>query len=104
MRPNRRKFGIGTIIWTLTVLCPVIIFLIDGNIFSAIASTTLWVIGQAVLYKRYYVGVKPKYPLGVGNQDDIYFPRSNIPRPVYLDERERKKKKIAQQENSELDH
>ncbi len=60
-------------------------------------------IGQAVLYKRYYVGVKPRYPLGVADQDDIYFPRFNIPRPLYLDERERKRKEIEQQEKTEQD-
>jgi len=39
--------------------------------------------------------------MGVADQDDIYFPRFNIPRPLYLDERERKKKAIAQQEYPE---
>jgi hypothetical protein len=73
------------------------------SIVGAIGSASIWAIGQAVLYKRYYVGVKPRYPLGVADQDDIYFPRFNIPRPLYLDERERKKREIARQEYPERD-
>ncbi len=113
MSPNRRKFWVASIILALTFLSTAILFFIDAftsttlwSFVQAIGSTLVWAIGQAVLYKRYYVGVKPRYPLGVADQDDIYFPRFNIPRPLYLDERkrkerERKMKEIAQQEKSE---
>ena len=102
MGVNRGKFWVSSFFWTLIVLSPVIFIVIDAfetssmwSMASAFASTSFWAIGQAVLYKQYYVGVKPRYPLGVADQDDIYFPRFNIPRPLYLDERERKKKEIA---------
>ncbi len=110
MGVNRRKFWISSLFWTVTVLSPAIFFVIDAfettsywAIVSAFGSTSLWAIGQAVLYKRYYVGIKPRYPLGVADQDDIYFPRFNIPRPLYLDERERKRKEFARKEKTELD-
>ena len=115
MTPQHRKFWISSFFWSLIILSTVPFYVLDAietnsiwYIFSALGSTSLWAIGQAVLYKQYYVGVKPRYPLGVADQDDIYFPRFNIPRPLYLDERKRrerdeKMKKIARQERSELD-
>ncbi len=47
---------------------------------------------HSLLYHRYYLGTKAKYPLEGADPNDIYFPRFNIPRPLYLDERERKRK------------
>lgn len=62
-------------------------------------SVFLWLIGEGVIYKRYWVGVKPRYPLGVADQDDVYFPRFNIPRPLYLDERKRREREESKIEN-----
>ena len=115
MGANRRKFWVASIILAITFLSTAILLFIDAftstimwSFVQAIGSTLVWAIGQAVLYKIYYVGVKPRYPLGVADQDDIYFPRFMVPRPLYLDEikrreMERKKKELSQQENSDQD-
>lgn len=94
MNPKRRKFWVSSLLW-LIFLGPAIIYLVAGNLLITIVSFTWWLVGQAVIYKRYYVGVKPHYPLGVADQDDTYFPRFDIPRPLYLDEIKRKEREEA---------
>jgi len=41
-----------------------------------------------LLYKHVYKGEKPKYPLvPPKGRADVYFPRTDIPRPIYEDVR-----------------
>lgn len=47
-----------------------------------------YVLASCYLYKRFIKGARPKYPLGIWDPDDVYFPRFNIPRPIYRDFRE----------------
>jgi len=42
-----------------------------------------------LLYRHVYKGEKPKYPLvPPEGQADVYFPRTDIPRPIYEDVRQ----------------
>ena len=63
--------------YIIPVFNPVVILLLLIYIFSS-----------AILYQRYILGRKPEYPYGVYDPDDISFPRSNLPRPIYKDIRE----------------
>lgn len=89
MKPDKTKFYVFSLVW-LIFLGPTIVFIIERNGLVIVASFLWWFVGQAVLYKIYFVGVKPQYPLGVTDEDDVYFPRFDIPRPLYLDEIKRK--------------
>ena len=48
----------------------------------------IYIISSTILYRRYIQNRKPEYPLGVYDPDDLSFPRSNLPRPIYKDMRE----------------
>ncbi len=99
MNPNRLKFIVYSIMLAFVILVPAILMLIDTDILAVFALLPMWAIGQGILYKRFYLGVKPRYPMGATDPDDIYFPRSNIPRPIYLDERKRKAAMRNKREN-----
>lgn len=61
-----------------------------------IIAVTFGIIGLDVywFYLRYYRHRKPRYPLvPPEGKGDVYFPRTNIPRPVYQDFRQMKEKK-----------
>jgi hypothetical protein len=49
---------------------------------------SIYAVGVLYLYKRFIKGVKSRYPLAFPGEPDAYFPRFNIPRPIYLDVRE----------------
>ena len=47
-----------------------------------------YITSSVILYRRYILNRKPEYPYGVYDPDDLSFPRSNLPRPIYKDIRE----------------
>lgn len=79
----------------------VFIYLVNGVLVVLIFSFLLWLIGQGVLYIVYFIGVRPRYLLGVADQDDVYFPRFDILRLLYMDEIKRKEKGESRKELEE---
>lgn len=64
-------------------------FIISNVYYPAITYIGVYLFTSYFLYLRYTKGVRPKYPLASPVKDqDIYFPRTNIPRPIYQDYRE----------------
>ena len=51
----------------------------------AVFYVAIYAVGVLYIYKRLIKKVKSHYPLAYPNEPDVYFPRSNIPRPIYLD-------------------
>ena len=100
--PKRLKFILGSILNLFMFLAPGVVIIFDPEkalhhrLLAVLFSSTFWTLGEAVLYKIYWKRVRPGYPLGVADPDDIYFPRFNIPRPLYLDERKRKQIEATQ--------
>ena len=92
MKPNKTKFMAASTALVFLFLIPGLVLSLEGDILILTATLTLWTISHSLLYQRYYLGTQAKYPLGVADPDALYFPRFNIPRPLYLDERERKRK------------
>ena len=69
----------------VTITAPLII----DNLYLGITYIVFYLFASSLLYFRYVKGVKPKYPLASPVKDqDVYFPRTNIPRPIYRDYRE----------------
>jgi len=48
----------------------------------------VYIFSSTNIYQQYILSRKPEYPLGVFDPNDISFPRSNLPRPIYKDIRE----------------
>ena len=71
---------------------------------EALLGSGLMLIGLYWFYVRYYRQRKPRHPFGPPDgKPDIYFPRSNIPRPLYEDMRrmkEKEKEEEGQRENA----
>ena len=62
--------------------------LLEFNLFILGAVSFYYIIGLLIIYNRFWRGKKPKYPLTYpSGEPDIYFPRTNIPRPIYVDSR-----------------
>ena len=105
--PKRLRFILGSILNTFMFLAPGLVIIFDPEkalhhrLLAGLFSSTFWTLGEAVLYKIYWKRVKPGYPLGVADPDDTYFPRFNIPRPLYLDERKRKQREVTQSQPQE---
>jgi hypothetical protein len=60
--------------------------LLEFNLFLLGAVSFYYIIGFLIIYKRFWVGKKAKYPLTYpSGEPDVYFPWSNIPRPIYAD-------------------
>jgi hypothetical protein len=63
--------------------------LFEINLFTLAAVSFYYLIGFLIIYNRFWLGKKAKYPLTYpSGEPDIYFPRTNIPRPIYADARE----------------
>jgi hypothetical protein len=74
----------------LNVICiPLLIMgLVEFNLSMLGAVSFFYIIGFLIIYNRFWRGKKPKYPLTYpSGEPDIYFPRTNIPRPIYADAR-----------------
>ena len=105
--PKTLKFIIGSLLNAFMFMAPGIVVVLDpertlfNRLITGVFTSSFWIIGEAVLYKIYWKRVKPVYPLGVADPDDIYFPRFNIPRPLYLDERKRKQREATQSQPPE---
>ncbi len=88
MRALNAKFVLLFSFWTfwmaLLIIPPALTQNILG-IISAVEYTSVYTIGALLLYKRLVMRVKPRYPLSFPGDVDSYFPRFNIPRPIYLD-------------------
>jgi hypothetical protein len=69
--------------------------------FLSVMLAVFYIFVTRFLYLRFVKKVKPKYPLvPPGSGQGPYFPRTNIPRPIYKDFREHpayfdKKKKVG---------
>ena len=78
--------------------------LIEGGAAYAVVYATLLLAGFTtycyLIHRSVYRGTKPKYPMVLSEgRIDMYFPRTDIPRPVYEDVRryaffEQRKKKM----------
>lgn len=63
--------------------------LISSEYLIAVIYTGIYLFISYYLYVRYIKGSGPRYPLASPDPEkDIYFPRTNIPRPIYRDFRE----------------
>lgn len=61
---------------------------LDGKYLVATLQMFFYFLVSAILYNRYIRGRKPEYPLTYpGRERDLYFPWSNIPRPIHEDVR-----------------
>lgn len=102
-QPKVYKFILGSLLNTFLFLLPgIVVFFNPENMYlkrlvAIVFLGPFWLIGEAVLYKVYWRRVKPSYPLGVADPDDTYFPRFNIPRPLYLDEIKRKQREATRE-------
>lgn len=86
---RKRKFLFLFSGMTILVVPLITTVLISKAYLLAIVYTGFYLFISYILYLRYIRGVRPKYPLASPVKDqDIYFPRSNIPRPIYQDYRE----------------
>lgn len=86
---RRRRFLFLFSALTIFVIPFVIVLLISGEYYFTVMPTGFYLFVSYYLYLRYFKGVKPKYPLASPVKDqDIYFPRTDIPRPIYQDYRE----------------
>ena len=66
----------------------IIMGLLEFNLFMLGAVSFYYIIGFLIIYNRFWLGKKAKYPLTYpSGEPDIYFPRTNIPRPIYADAR-----------------
>lgn len=88
MRTLNVKFVLLYSFWTfwmaLLIIPPVLTLNLFGILF-AVEYASVYTIGALLLYKRLLKRVKPRYPLSFPGVVDSYFPRFNIPRPIYLD-------------------
>ena len=78
----------------LTVLigAQVPLSILVGNYIWTIISGSEYVLFSAILYATYVGKRKKQYPqVLLDGYDDIYFPRTNIPRPIYRDIRKHQK-------------
>ena len=78
----------------LTVLIgsQVALSVIVGNYIWTIISGGEYLLFSAILYATYMGKRKKQYPqVLLDGYDDIYFPRTNIPRPLYRDIRKHQK-------------
>jgi len=97
-----RKFFLWFSLLTV-LMVPLIVALLPFNAIAGAMFAGFYVFVSYFLYLRYVKKLKPKYPLSpLGPEQDIYFPRTNIPRPLYKDYRDhpehfvnKKKKKEA---------
>ena len=56
------------------------------SVYGVLASSGLMILGLSWFYLRYYRGRKPqRLTTSSGEGSDTYFPRTNIPRPLYED-------------------
>lgn len=82
------KFVLLLSFWTFWMALLVIPPALTQNIFGIIFAgfyTLAYGVGALLLYKRLVKKVKPRYPLSFPGGVDSYFPRFDIPRPIYLD-------------------
>jgi hypothetical protein len=78
----------------LTVLIglQVPVSILVGNYLWTLGSGSTYLLFSAILYVTYVAKRKKKYPqVLLDGYDDIYFPRTNIPRPLYRDIRKHQK-------------
>jgi hypothetical protein len=84
---RKRKFLFLFATLTIVVVPFTIMLLVSGNYGFVVEPAGFYLFASYYLYLRYTRGVKTKYPLA-SPVKDIYFPRTNIPRPIYQDYRE----------------
>jgi hypothetical protein len=83
-------------------MVPLVAALLPIDVIAGAMFAGSYIFVSCFLYLRYVKKVKPKYPLSPPSpEQDVYFPRTNIPRPIYKDHRDhpeyfdkKKKKKI----------
>jgi hypothetical protein len=86
----RRKVKFWLLFWLgILVYTPfVMLSLMARIVLYAASSSVVFVVFLFLVYRSVYRGAKPKYPMAFPEgKSDIYFPRSNIPRPIYEDVR-----------------
>jgi hypothetical protein len=86
--------------------------MLGGMVYVAVYAASLpagFLVYSYLAYRSVYKGAKPKYPMvPPEGKTDAYFPRTDIPRPVYEDARRypaffgrRKKRKLVKAERVE---
>jgi hypothetical protein len=67
-------------------MAPLIAALLPFNVIAGAMFSEFYIFASYFLYLRFVKKVKPKYPLSPPDlEQDVYFPRTNIPRPIYKD-------------------
>jgi len=87
---KRRKVKFLILLFlSLLLFVPFVIFSAMFRLIPYVLSFSFGlVIYCTLLYRHVYKGKKPKYPLvPPEGRTDIYFPRTDIPRPIYEDVR-----------------
>ena len=70
----------------------VAVSVLAGNYLWTIVAGSEYLLFSAILYATYVAKRKKQYPqVLLDGYDDIYFPRTNIPRPLYRDIRKHQK-------------
>ena len=82
---------------------PAVVSALAGDYYYMVGLGIIYLVFSAVIYATYMGKRKKQYPLVLldGN-DDIYFPRTNIPRPLYRDMRTHPEAFQKQKEDEQL--
>ena len=84
-----RKFLFWFAILTAVTVPILAVNMISGAYGPAIMYFGFYLFVSYFLYIGYVKKMEPKYPLGLPPvEQDVYFPRSSIPRPIFRDYRE----------------
>jgi hypothetical protein len=65
-----------------------ILYMIGGEYLIVVGILMAYLFIAAILRNIYLKGIRPRYPLDFRCIDDLYFPRTDILRPIFKDLRE----------------
>lgn len=62
-----------------------VLYVMGGEYLIVVGILMVYLFIAAILRNIYLKGIRPRYPLGFRDPDDLYFPRTHIPRPIFKD-------------------
>ena len=65
-----------------------ILYMIGSEHLIVIGILTVYLFIAAILRNIYLKDIRPRHPIGFRGSDNLYFPRTNIPKPIFKDIRE----------------
>ncbi len=60
-----------------------ILYVMGGEYLIVVGILMAYLFIAAIMRIIYLKGIRLRYPLGFRDPDDLYFPRTNIPRPIF---------------------